>query len=169
MYGHGGRNIGIGMTASEDDHSDKRSSTSSTGWMMKNPLRQPLVTQAREAPGQGIQLKIDTHAPTSKNDPITWVESGDASLTLLMRSETTLYLSLRELLNRLFGAIVSLEDETFIKAFFMTYRRFCTPSDVLREFLDRCVQVKDKSVAQDVRMWALQKWVLVLPEGLEVD
>lgn len=84
-------------------------------------------------------------------------------------SETTLYLSLRELLNRLFGAIVSLEDETFIKAFFMTYRRFCTPADVLREFLDRCVQVKDKSVAQDVRMWALQKWVLVLLEGLEVD
>lgn len=71
MYGHGGRNIGIGMTASEDDHSDKRSSTSSTGWMMKNPLRQPLVTRAGEAPGQGIQLTIDTHAPTSKNDPNT--------------------------------------------------------------------------------------------------
>jgi hypothetical protein len=59
MYG---RNLGIGINANEEDQSDKRSSTSSTGWMMKNPLRQPLVlaqavqTQTQAQPG----LKIDT-------------------------------------------------------------------------------------------------------------
>jgi hypothetical protein len=59
MYG---RNLGMGINANEESQSDKRSSTSSTGWMMKNPLRQPLVlaqpvqTQAQTQPG----LKIDT-------------------------------------------------------------------------------------------------------------
>jgi uncharacterized protein YerC len=76
---------------------------------------------------------------------------------LLMGSETILYLPLREILDRLFGAIISLEDDRIVKAFFMTYRRFCTPADVLQEFLERITQVIDKSVAQDVRMWALQK------------
>jgi hypothetical protein len=59
MYGH---SLGMGINANEEDQSDKRSSTSSAGWMMKNPLRQPLVlaqpiqTQSQAQP----ELKIDT-------------------------------------------------------------------------------------------------------------
>ena len=78
---------------------------------------------------------------------------------MLTYSEAILFMPLKEMLDKLFGAIVSLEDDKFIKAFFMTYRRFCTPADVLREFMDRIVQVADKGVAADVRMWALQKCV----------
>lgn len=68
-----------------------------------------------------------------------------------------MYLPLKEIFDRLFRAIISLEDERFIKAFFMTYRRFCTPGDVLGEFKERVEQAMEKSVAQDVRMWLLQK------------
>jgi len=78
---------------------------------------------------------------------------------MLTYSEAILFMPLKEILDRLFAAIVSLEDVKFIKAFFMTYRRFCTPADVMREFMDRIVQVADKGVAADVRMWALQKCV----------
>jgi len=74
-----------------------------------------------------------------------------------MYRETVLYLPLKEIFDRLFAAIISLEDERFVKAFFMTYRRFCTPADVLGEVLERVEQAIEKSVAQDIRMWTLQK------------
>lgn len=76
---------------------------------------------------------------------------------VLMFRETVLYLPLREIFDRLFAANISLEDERFVKAFFMTYRRFCTPADVLGEFLERVEQAIEKGVAQDIRMWTLQK------------
>jgi len=76
---------------------------------------------------------------------------------VLMYRETVLYLPLKEIFDRLFAAIISLEDERFVKAFFMTYRRFCTPAIVLGEFLERVEQAIEKSVAQDIRMWTLQK------------
>jgi hypothetical protein len=76
---------------------------------------------------------------------------------VLMYRETILYMPLKEIFDRLFAAIISLEDERFVKAFFMTYRRFCTPADVLGEFLERVEQAIEKGVAQDIRMWTLQK------------
>jgi hypothetical protein len=51
MYGRD-----LGMTPAEEDQSDKRSSTSSVGWMMKNPLRPP----PQEAPPVA-KLQIDTN------------------------------------------------------------------------------------------------------------
>jgi hypothetical protein len=54
-------------------------------------------------------------------------------------------------------AIITTEDRIFIKAFFMTYRRFCTPAEVMREFLSRCREVEGPTIDKDSKMWALQK------------
>ena len=75
-------------------------------------------------------------------------------------SDPPLYLSLRVLLDKLFGAIISLQDEAFVRTFFMTYRRFCKPADVMQEFLDRFNEVSRPGVSKDVQMWAQQKCVL---------
>lgn len=53
MYGRQSLN----MTHGEDNNSDKRSSTSSTGWMMKSPMRPTPGSIATHKP---IKLKIDT-------------------------------------------------------------------------------------------------------------
>jgi hypothetical protein len=71
--------------------------------------------------------------------------------------DPVLYLPLVDLLNRLFMAIIRTEDRTYIKAFFMTYRRFCTPAEVMREFLSRCREVEGPTIDKDSKMWALQK------------
>lgn len=74
-------------------------------------------------------------------------------------------------MNRLFTAIVSTEsrslhirsvpdwfpDDQFVLAFFMTYRRFCLPVDLMTEFLDRFVEVEQYAVSRDIRLWALMK------------
>jgi hypothetical protein len=57
MYGR----QGLSMTPGEED-SDKRSSTSSTGWMMKNPMR---TTPGAPLPNKPQKLKIDT----KENEP----------------------------------------------------------------------------------------------------
>lgn len=80
------------------------------------------------------------------------------------------YTSLPELMNRLFTAIVSTEsesrvncslteDDQFVQAFFMTYRRFCQPLELMTEFYDRFVEVEQYAVSRDIRLWALMKWV----------
>jgi hypothetical protein len=57
MYGR----QGLSMTPGEED-SDKRSSTSSTGWMMKNPMH---PTPGAPLPNKPQKLKIDT----KENEP----------------------------------------------------------------------------------------------------
>jgi hypothetical protein len=57
MYGR----QGLSMTPGEED-SDKRSSTSSTGWMMKNPMR---PTPGAPVSHKPQKLKIDT----KENEP----------------------------------------------------------------------------------------------------
>lgn len=80
-------------------------------------------------------------------------------LWLTLISDPPLYLSLRALLDKLFGAIISLQDEVFVRSFFMTYRRFCTSAEVMQEFLDRFREVRRPGVSKDVQMWAQQKSV----------
>jgi hypothetical protein len=53
----------LGMTPGDEDHSnsDKRSSTSSTGWMMKNPMRPTPGNSEIQKPAR---LRIDTRDDT---------------------------------------------------------------------------------------------------------
>ena len=60
MYGR----QGLSMTPGEDE-SDKRSSTSSTGWMMRNPMRPVPGAPPNHKPQNSKNLKIET----KENEP----------------------------------------------------------------------------------------------------
>jgi hypothetical protein len=49
----------------------------------------------------------------------------------------------------------------------MTYRRFCTPAEVMREFHTRIKEVETGELTRDVQNWALIKWVVVELADLE--
>lgn len=83
-------------------------------------------------------------------------------LAMTMAREPPPYLSLEDLLNQVFSAIVSTEDEALVRAFFMTYRRFCKPQEVMQEFLDRFHEVEGYAISNDIKMWALLKYVSFL-------
>ena len=114
--------------------------------MMKSPLR---VTTAVEPPA--LAPKVVT-IDTKPDIPVPVIAAAAAG-----SDDPPLYPSLRSLLDKLFGAIISLSDPTFIRAFIMTYRRFCTPAEVMQEFVDRYHEVQREGVSKDVKMWALQK------------
>lgn len=67
------------------------------------------------------------------------------------------YVALKDLLNRLFTSIVSSQDDAFTRSFFLTYRRFCHPQDLMLEFLKRFREIEDYAVSSDVKNWALLK------------
>jgi len=79
-----------------------------------------------------------------------------------------MYISVEELINLLFTKIVSSEgepglesqlisDEAFVRSFFMTYRRFCQPRELMGQFLERYKEVEGYAVVKDLRHWAIQK------------
>ncbi|WVQ82300.1 hypothetical protein IAT38_004428 [Cryptococcus sp. DSM 104549] len=72
-------------------------------------------------------------------------------------SDPPIYLSLDELMNQLFTTIVTNRDNAFTRTFFMTYRRFCQPRELMHEFLDRFKEVEGYAVSSDVKHWALMK------------
>ncbi|WVO16238.1 hypothetical protein L204_103909 [Cryptococcus depauperatus] len=72
-------------------------------------------------------------------------------------SDTPVYMSLEDLYNHLFSSIVSSRDPFFVKTFFLTFRRFCRPQDLMHEFFDRLQEVEEYAVSSDVKNWALMK------------
>lgn len=50
-------------------------------------------------------------------------------------------------------------DESVVSAFFLTYRRFCTPLDLMREFRARMEDVNAASLSKDVKMLVLHRYV----------
>ncbi len=50
-----------------------------------------------------------------------------------------------------------ISDPTFVRTFFMTYRRFCSPRDVIFQFLNRLREIEGYDTSRDVKHWALQK------------
>lgn len=128
----------------EDTHSLESAERESTDW-----------SHVRKAEGCGLLSSMQTEYADSRDAPI--------------------YLSLQEIFDRLFANIVSMEgtsmplpfcfqsrswpDTGFVKSFFMTYRRFCRPIDVMGQFLDRLKEVEIYETTRDVKHWALQKWV----------
>lgn len=86
-----------------------------------------------------------------------------------IKPEPEIFVSLQELFNRLFTAIVSTEseiavkrladiaDDQFVNTFFLVYRRFCQPRELMTEFLERFIEVEQYAVSRDIRLWALMK------------
>ncbi|KAL7421852.1 hypothetical protein Q5752_003623 [Cryptotrichosporon argae] len=136
---------GHGMTgASRVDgaNDDRRSSTSSLGWMMKSPITSESIVPPATAATSGTAETGETQ------------EGGKADE---VKDEPPQYASLEDLLNKLFTAIVSTQDPTFVRAFFMTYRRFCQPIILMKEFLARYHEVEHYAISNDVKLWALMK------------
>ncbi|ODN79845.1 hypothetical protein L202_03739 [Cryptococcus amylolentus CBS 6039] len=82
---------------------------------------------------------------------------ADSTVSQGTQGELPVYMSLEDIYNHLFTSIVTSKDDEFVKAFFMTYRRFCQPSEVMKEFLVRFQEVEEYGVSRDVRNWALMK------------
>ncbi|BEI81843.1 hypothetical protein CcaverHIS002_0210030 [Cutaneotrichosporon cavernicola] len=73
------------------------------------------------------------------------------------KPEPDIYVTLQELFNRLFTAIVSTENDQFVNTFFLVYRRFCQPRELMTELLERFIEVEQYAVSRDIRLWALMK------------
>ncbi|WVR07009.1 hypothetical protein IAU60_004048 [Kwoniella sp. DSM 27419] len=89
-------------------------------------------------------------------------------------SEAPSYLTITELLNRLFTAIATSQDDTFVQAFFMTYRRFMRPDDLIQAFSKRLRDVQEYGIPRDSKQWitmkltgALVDWTARYPGDLE--
>ncbi|KAL1413595.1 hypothetical protein Q8F55_001370 [Vanrija albida] len=138
-------------TESIDGYSDTHSSSSSLGWMIKNGL------------GSSATSTEESHESTPTVDgeksagPEITTPSQSQSQPSTTGEPPELYTTLEELMNRLFTAIVSTENDAFVQAFFMTYRRFCQPRDLMKEFHDRFIEVEQYAVSRDIRLWALMK------------
>ncbi|EIW70717.1 hypothetical protein M231_02629 [Tremella mesenterica] len=146
MWRHG---LTLTPADGQEAGSDTRSSSSSLQWMMGGPLA---------ASAGGADETAGNMATGGRN-----LSSMTALSSLSMQAESSQavepppHVSLEDLLGQLFAAIVSTEDEAFVDAFFLTYRRFCFPQVLMREFLDRYVEVERHAVSRDVKLWALMK------------
>ncbi|KAK8864337.1 hypothetical protein IAR55_001584 [Kwoniella newhampshirensis] len=135
------------MTPAEteaDAASDHRSSSSSLQWMMKASVQ----SNEPETVGGGERKEAVKEAQTMQR---TTTQASTTS------GEPPVYMSLEDLLNQLFTAVVSNKDEAFSRTFLLTYRRFCLPRDLMHEFLERFKEVEDYAVSSDVKNWALMK------------
>lgn len=53
--------------------------------------------------------------------------------------------------------LLTLTDDQFVNTFFLVYRRFCQPRELMTEFLERFIEVEQYAVSRDIRLWALMK------------
>nr|XP_019046284.1 hypothetical protein I302_05027 [Kwoniella bestiolae CBS 10118]OCF25214.1 hypothetical protein I302_05027 [Kwoniella bestiolae CBS 10118] len=150
MWHHRG---GFNMTPADRDQegdgmSDHRSSGSSLNWVMKGPGPGQNI---RDSDGQGIPAENDTgERKEGKVQERVVTQSG-------VQLDAPIWLTAEELLNRLFAAIVSSQDEPFVRAFAMTFRRFMEPREVMQEFLVRLKEVEGYDVSRDVKNWTMMK------------
>lgn len=153
-----------------DDH---HSSSSSLGWMMDGEGATSTEGSAESEPNPAEQNAKDAAAVTAAAAVAAIPPATLASQASLERAglkpEAEIFVSLQELFNRLFTAIVSTEsgsstgnkadiaDDQFVNTFFLVYRRFCQPRELMTEFLERFIEVEQYAVSRDIRLWALMK------------
>ncbi|OCF42931.1 hypothetical protein I317_03282 [Kwoniella heveanensis CBS 569] len=148
---------GLNMTPADGDGvdtvSDHRSSGSSLGWVTKGP---PPSTSIEPESKEGSEEVVHEtkKPPTSLNGVIVDKAKLPPAVAGL---DPPLYLSVKELLNKLFTAVVSSQDEPFVRAFFMTYRRFMLPRELMQEFSSRLEEVDNYAVSTDVKNWTMMK------------
>ncbi|WRT66329.1 uncharacterized protein IL334_003284 [Kwoniella shivajii] len=156
---------GLNMTPTDQDGadglSDHRSSGSSLSWVTKGPP--PRLSLEMEP--TKIDSKPKEPKDAQKESPATQASRNNDGSSPHQRSLTQtgspidapLWLTAEQLLNKLFAAIVSSQDESFIRAFKMTYRRFMFPKDLMNEFLVRLEEVETYDVSRDVKNWTMMK------------
>ncbi|WVQ99369.1 hypothetical protein IAU59_006502 [Kwoniella sp. CBS 9459] len=148
---------GLNMTPADGDGvdavSDHRSSGSSLSWMIKGPPPSTSVESASKEGSEEVVQEIKKEEPISNG--IT--EKKAALPPSVAGLDPPLYLSVEELLDKLFMAVVSSQDEPFVRAFFMTYRRFMLPRELMQEFSNRLEVVDSYAVSRDVKNWTMMK------------
>lgn len=165
MWGRSPMRAPNGRNAGEDT----QSSSGSLGWVMQPPRGensasmepangpQPSLTPA--AASESASIAADRTAETITNGDFEMekpLPSVNPELPTLVTSDP-LYLSLSALFNRLFTSIIASKRHAFVKAFFLTYRRFCRPDTLMQEFSKRMDEVDVSDAPKDVRMWALMR------------
>ncbi|WVQ67707.1 uncharacterized protein L199_005911 [Kwoniella botswanensis] len=153
---------GFNMTPADRDQdgmSDHRSSGSSLGWVTKGPPPPPI----RSSLDIEQENKDKTEKKVIKSEPSSNGEGkkGGVQERVITQSgvqlDAPIWLTAEDLLNRLFAAIVSSQDEPFVRSFAMTFRRFMEPKDVMQEFLVRLKEVEGYEVSRDVKNWTMMK------------
>lgn len=146
-----------------DDH---HSSSSSLGWMMERETATSTEgsvdsesTPAERVlnPAEGVNGAAVAAAAAVAAIPSAALASQTSLERDSAKSEPDIYVTLQELFNRLFTAIVSTENDQFVNTFFLVYRRFCQPRELMTEFLERFIEVEQYAVSRDIRLWALMK------------
>ncbi|ORY34095.1 ras guanine nucleotide exchange factor domain-containing protein [Naematelia encephala] len=138
----------LSATGGDGHVSDTRSSSSSLQWIMNGPPNGPHSGGKRDSVGKsslGGKEQVDqplepTAEQISEKQPL----AGYAF-------EPPLYASLEDLDESAFHS----DYETFVRAFFMTYRRFCHPYELMAEFLERFREIERYTISSDTRRWAL--------------
>ncbi|WVF71424.1 hypothetical protein IAT40_006228 [Kwoniella sp. CBS 6097] len=148
---------GLNMTPADGDGvdtvSDHRSSGSSLGWMTKGPPPSTSVESGSKEGSEEVVHEAKKEGPISNGVTVEKAALPPAVAGL----DPPLYLSVEELLNKLFTAVVSSQDEPFVRAFFMTYRRFIFPRELMQEFSNRLEEVDNYAVSRDVKNWTMMK------------
>ncbi|BEI89643.1 uncharacterized protein CcaverHIS019_0210050 [Cutaneotrichosporon cavernicola] len=149
-------------SASDDQHS----SSSSLGWMMEGETAtstegslesEPTRAGGVLNPAEGVNGAAVAAAAAVAAIPSAALASQASLDRDGSKPEPDIYVTLQELFNRLFTAIVSTENDQFVNTFFLVYRRFCQPRELMTELLERFIEVEQYAVSRDIRLWALMK------------
>ncbi|WWC61836.1 uncharacterized protein I303_104421 [Kwoniella dejecticola CBS 10117] len=158
------RRNGFNMTPADQDQdgdeiSDNRSSGSSLNWVMKGPPPRTSLDMGKVSDQQKVigQEKVEEDKEaTAKGNGIAQPKERVVTQTGIP-IDPPVWLTSEELLNKLFAAIVSSQDERFVRAFGMTYRRFMQPGELIQHFLMRLKAVETYDVTRDVKNWTMMK------------
>ncbi|WWC94144.1 hypothetical protein V866_000983 [Kwoniella sp. B9012] len=153
---------GFNMTPADRDQdgmSDHRSSGSSLNWVTKGPPPPPARSSLdiEQENKDKIEKEVIQSEPTSNGEGKTGGVQERAITQSGVQLDAPIWLTAEDLLNRLFAAIVSSQDEPFVRSFAMTFRRFMEPKDVMQEFLVRLKEVEGYEVSRDVKNWTMMK------------
>ncbi|KAJ9107671.1 hypothetical protein QFC21_001131 [Naganishia friedmannii] len=83
-------------------------------------------------------------------------------------SPSSRFVTLEDLLERLSTSILGGTDNAFVNTFFLSYRRFCEPPEILSHLLDRWFEIIDsKGMARQYLQWCQIRMVITVAEWLE--
>nr|WVH01957.1 ras guanyl-nucleotide exchange factor [Naematelia aurantialba] len=167
--GKSGHERGPGGHGGDGHVSDTRSSSSSLQWIMGS--KPSTGNDKRDSAGGRSSLSTEgtgsaaVPAPASPSAQRPAEHILDTRLNAVRAPESlSPYTSLDGLMNQLFTAITSATNERFVRAFLLTFRRFCYTHQLMAEFLERFRQVERDSASDEERRWALMRMTGALLE-----
>ncbi|KAJ9108570.1 hypothetical protein QFC19_002286 [Naganishia cerealis] len=94
--------------------------------------------------------------------------SGTISKHRRAPSSSSRFVSLEDLLDRLSSSILGGTDNAFVNTFFLSYRRFCEPPQILSYLLDKWFEITEsKGMVRQYLQWCQIRMVITMAEWLE--